>query len=90
MNWRQWLMQRQSRRRALQAFGTVAGLGLALEASSLAGGKSLLSALAAPSDSPSSPAGSANPIQHVLIACQENHSFDHYFGYYPKAGKFGV
>src|SRR3989440_3660640 len=31
-----------------------------------------------------------NPINHVLIVCQENRSFDHYFGYYPKAGSFGV
>src|SRR5579883_872788 len=30
------------------------------------------------------------PIDHVLIACQENRSFDHYFGYYPRAGWFGV
>ncbi|HVB73028.1 MAG TPA: alkaline phosphatase family protein [Ktedonobacteraceae bacterium] len=34
------------------------------------------------------PDGSA--ITNVLIACQENRSFDTYFGYYPKAGTFGV
>ena len=83
-------MQRQSRRNALQALGTAAGLGLALDAGLSIGGKSLLSAFAAPGGSPSSPVGNANPIKHVLIACQENHSFDHYFGYYPKAGSFGV
>jgi phospholipase C len=90
LNLRQWLMQRQSRRRALKALGATAGLGLALEAGLLSNGKSLLSAFAAPSEPSSSQAGSAIPIKHVLIACQENHSFDHYFGYYPKAGKFGV
>jgi phospholipase C len=31
----------------------------------------------------------ANPINHVLIACQENRTFDTYFGRYPRAGSFG-
>lgn len=30
------------------------------------------------------------PIDHVIIACQENRSFDHYYGYYPNADSFGV
>ncbi|HZT31247.1 MAG TPA: alkaline phosphatase family protein [Bryobacteraceae bacterium] len=30
------------------------------------------------------------PIQHVIIACQENRSFDHYFGYYANVGPYGV
>src|SRR5262249_58895731 len=25
------------------------------------------------------------PIEHVIVACQENRSFDHYFGYAPQA-----
>ena len=29
------------------------------------------------------------PIEHILIDCQENRSFDHYFGYAPFAGTFG-
>jgi phospholipase C len=29
------------------------------------------------------------PIEHILIDCQENRSFDHYFGYAPFAGLFG-
>jgi phospholipase C len=34
--------------------------------------------------------GSARtPIEHIVIACQENRSFDHYFGYAPFAGSFG-
>ena len=32
----------------------------------------------------------SQPIKHVLVACQENRTFDEYFGYYPKAGQFGV
>jgi phospholipase C len=30
------------------------------------------------------------PIEHVIISCQENRSFDHYFGYAPFAGAYGV
>jgi phospholipase C len=29
------------------------------------------------------------PIEHILIDCQENRSFDHYFGYASFAGSFG-
>ena len=29
------------------------------------------------------------PIQHVVVACQENRSFDHYYGFAPFAGSFG-
>jgi phospholipase C len=25
----------------------------------------------------------ATPIKHIIVCCQENHSFDHYFGSYP-------
>src|SRR5258707_15898212 len=34
--------------------------------------------------------GDATSIQHVPIACQENRSFDTYFGVYPKAGSYGI
>src|SRR5260370_2003500 len=37
-----------------------------------------------------SPSPPLDLIHHVIIACQENHSFDMYFGYYPRAGKFGI
>lgn len=30
------------------------------------------------------------PIDHVIISCQENRTFDTYFGFYPRAGRFGV
>jgi len=29
------------------------------------------------------------PIRHVIISCQENRSFDHYFGYAPWIGPYG-
>src|SRR5215471_19933742 len=29
------------------------------------------------------------PIKHVVVACQENRSFDHYYGFAPFAGSFG-
>jgi phospholipase C len=31
----------------------------------------------------------AHPLQHVVISCQENHSFDHYFGYAPQVQAAG-
>jgi phospholipase C len=30
------------------------------------------------------------PIQHVIVSCQENRSFDHYFGFAPFVGQYGV
>ncbi len=80
MDLRHWFNERLSRRRALRTIGLVAGAGLATEAGVLAVERLSASALTSQS----------NPIQHVLIACQENHSFDNYFGYYPNAGSFGV
>jgi phospholipase C len=79
MDLRQFIHQRQSRRSVLRQFGILAGMSLALDACSW--GKPV---------SPSSTAKALDPIKHVIIACQENHTFDQYFGYYPKAGKFGV
>src|SRR6266702_1407317 len=69
---------RKSRRSVLRKFGTVAGVGLTLGACSWI-----------PSAVPT-PTSSSKSIDHVLIACQENHTFDNYFGRYPRAGKFGI
>lgn len=80
MDLRNWFSKRQSRRRALRNIGMMAGAGLAIDAGVLVASKVTATALTS----------SPNPIQHILIACQENHSFDNYFGYYPNAGKFGV
>ncbi|MGI8576749.1 MAG: phospholipase C [Nocardioidaceae bacterium] len=30
------------------------------------------------------------PIKHVIVDCQENRSFDHYYGYAPWIGRYGV
>jgi phospholipase C len=69
---------RQSRRDVLQTLGMLAGISLAVDACESG------------SNPPVPANGSLNSINHVLIACQENRTFDTYFGYYPKAGKFGV
>jgi phospholipase C len=31
-----------------------------------------------------------NPIQHVVVIMEENHTFDNYFGDYPGVGSFGI
>jgi phospholipase C len=36
------------------------------------------------------PSSATGPIQHVIVSCQENRSFDHYFGYAPFVGQYGV
>src|SRR5712692_5148940 len=81
MDLQQWFNKRQFRRRTLQQLGVLAGAGLTLDA----GIFSASTAMASIAD----PAA-ANPIKHILIACQENRTFDEYFGYYPRAGKFGI
>ncbi len=79
----QWFNRRQSRRRLLQKLGVLAGAGLALDAGIFTLNKVGASML-------HSNINAANPVKHVLIACQENRTFDEYFGYYPRAGKFGI
>src|SRR5947199_344383 len=79
----QWFNRRQSRRRMLQKLGVLAGAGLALDAGTFTINKVGASML-------HSNINAANPVNHVLIACQENRTFDEYFGYYPRAGKFGI
>ena len=80
MDLHNWFKLRQSRRKAIRNLGMLAGAGIAIDAGVLAAERVAASAL---SQHP-------NPINHILIACQENHSFDNYFGYYPHAGKFGL
>ncbi len=70
------LHQRQSRRSALKKLGVAAGGGLAL-------GTGLLSSI-------NNAFANGNPIKHVLVLCQENRTFDQYFGFYPHAGEYGV
>lgn len=82
MNLQQWLNERQSRRTMLKGLSVLAGAGLALEAGIFTANR--VKAAIWGDDN------STIPINHVLVACQENRSFDEYFGYYPKAGSFGV
>jgi len=67
----------------LQKLGALAGAGLALDAGIFTINKVRASML-------HGNINAANPVKHVLIACQENRTFDEYFGYYPRAGKFGI
>ncbi len=71
---------RQSRRSVLRQIGTLVGASLTLNACTSA------------SNNPAGAAtkGDLSSIKHILVACQENRSFDTYFGYYPRAGAFGV
>jgi phospholipase C len=38
----------------------------------------------------SAPTAGSTPIEHIIISCQENRSFDHYYGFAPFAGGYGV
>lgn len=78
MDLQQFTYKRQSRREVLRQLGMLAGMSLALDACSFN------------DHSPASTSSALDAIQHVIIACQENHTFDTYFGSYPKAGKFGI
>src|SRR5947208_10333822 len=75
--------RRQSRRRMLQKLGVLAGAGLALDVG-------IFTINQVRASMPRGAINSANPVNHVLVACQENHTFDEYFGYYPRAGSFGI
>jgi phospholipase C len=80
MDLQQWFSTRLSRRRAIRNLGILAGVGLSIDAGIVVAGRVTAQ----------THASNSNPINHILIACQENHSFDNYFGYYPRAGAFGV
>src|SRR5215467_4598912 len=80
----QYFERRQTRRRVLQQLGALAGLGLALDA---CGSNPSMDKNGKPD---SAGPGSIESIKHIIIACQENRTFDTYFGYYEKAGRFGV
>jgi phospholipase C len=80
MDLRQWFCEPLSRRRMLRNLGMLAGASLTVNAGIFTMSKVMASM----------PRGNANPIKHILIACQENRTFDEYYGYYPRAGHFGV
>src|SRR5258708_28971775 len=80
MDLQQWLREPQRRRHMLRQLGLFAGATLALDAGIVAVSRTMASIHRT----------DANPIKHILIACQENRTFDEYYGYYPRAGEFGV
>src|SRR5437763_10497742 len=80
MDLRQWFNERLSRRSAIRKLGILAGASFSLDTGLFAVSKVAAEELKS----------KTNPINHILIACQENHSFDNYFGYYPRVGAFGV
>jgi phospholipase C len=83
-----YLIRRIDRREFLRAAGA---LGLAGLAAPLLGCGPTGSPAARTSAS-ASPAGrsGSTPIKHVIVDVQENRSFDHYYGFAPFAGSYGV
>jgi phospholipase C len=62
-----------------------------LKGAGLAGAASLVGPLLARSSARAATAAAGSlPIRHVIVDCQENRSFDHYYGFAPFAGTFGV
>jgi phospholipase C len=94
MDLKQWFSEKLSRRQAMKTVGGLAGAGFMIGsgASSMHQAFAMRTRLAAtPTISPTATGtGDATSIQHVLIFCQENRSFDTYFGMYPKAGSYGI
>ncbi len=78
MDLQQVFYERRSRRKVLRQFGMLAGMSLALDT------------CVGKNPSPETTSNTLQSIKHVIIACQENRTFDTYFGYYPRAGKFGI
>jgi phospholipase C len=76
MSFQNLLHEHQSRRDVLKKLGMTAGASVGLGTGLLA---SIDTAFA-----------SSNPIKHIIILCQENRTFDNYFGYYANAGQYGV
>jgi phospholipase C len=71
---------------AVSRRGVLRGAGL-LGLSALAGP---LLPTASASAQPSMRSSRTGPIEHVIVSCQENRSFDHYFGHAPFVGQYGV
>src|SRR5262249_31705775 len=61
----------------MSAAATALSMGIALSVPAAAGAPQVTSH--------HGPGGTATPIKHLVVIFQENISFDHYFGTYPKA-----
>jgi phospholipase C len=96
-----WFQEPQTRRKILKRMGIAAGAGTMIGSGIYGFEQTFASPLRRkrkPTPTPTvgqatataTATGDGTAIQHVLIACQENRTFDTYFGYYPKAGSFGV
>ena len=86
MDLEQYFTTPQSRRAVLRQLGTLTAGSLVLSACSTSTGPSVTT-----KHVPALPgSGSSDSIQHIVFACQENRTFDTYFGHYPKAGNFGI
>jgi len=70
-----------SRRRFLQTIGMAGMAGMAAP---------LLIGSAEQAKADESPQDSTSSIRHIIVSCQENHSLDHYFGYYSGIKNYGV
>lgn len=70
--------------------GFLKGAGVLALGSGVAGGVSGLTPPASAATRGMSRGGRDLPIKHVVIDCQENRSFDHYYGYAPWIRRFGV
>ena len=94
MDLKKWYSENLTRRQALKTMGGLTGAGFMVGTGTanihqVFARKASLAAT--PTISPTATGtGDATSIQHVLIACQENRTFDTYFGMYPKAGSYGI
>jgi phospholipase C len=94
MDLKKWYSENLSRRQALKTMGGLTGAGFMIASGTyniheVLARKAELAAT--PTISPTATGtGDVTSIQHVLIACQENRTFDTYFGMYPKAGSYGI
>ena len=82
-----------SRRRFVKQLGALggAGLGASLLPAALRAAVSATLGIHSQSDADSWPIRTGpTPLQHVLIACQENRSFDTYYGYASFVDSYGV
>src|SRR5260221_13244066 len=78
------LSPRVGRRTFLKAVGALGAAGIA--APVLSGTR----ALATTGARSARAAARVTPLQHVIVDVQENRSFDHYYGFAPFAGSYGV
>ena len=70
-----------SRRRFLQTIGMAGMAGLAAP---------LLMDSAEQAKAEETSQGQTSSVRHIIVSCQENHSLDHYYGYYSGIGNYGV